>query len=252
MPDKQLHFEKAPIAEALIAIEVGMLDEQYLSQLRTASQSLEDDYPDSEPLNQIQLELGVTFHAAGISHQASQQGGQLGYKFVSKDKRQLAVFRRNGFSFSRLPPYERWESFRSEARRLWDIFRRVAHSAPILSFGLRYINRISFPARQDATQYLRLYPEIPDNRDGSPRILISSYLRADSTIKEPPGQLIIQQANLPPEHPGLVTLALDFDLRFPFVGSSDEYVWSSLESARDIKNELFVDSLTPTFLETFR
>jgi uncharacterized protein (TIGR04255 family) len=252
MPDKELHFDKAPIVEALIAIDVGVLNDEQFSQLNSAGRSLESDYPDSEPLNQFQLQFGLTFQTGGVSHQTSQQGAPYGYKFVSRDKRQLAVFRRNGFSFSRLPPYEKWDSFRSEARRVWDVYRTAARSVPISGFGLRYINRVSFPVQADVAQYLRLYPHIPDNRDGSPRVLNSSFLRAESTIENPPGNLTIQQATLPQEHPGLVTLSLDFDLRFVHDDANEEHVWTTLEAARHIKNELFVASLTPSFLETFR
>lgn len=252
MTDKELHFERAPIVEALISIDVETLDEEHLPQICNAGASLQPEYPESEPLNQVQLQLGVSFTAGRVSHQTSQQAGPFGYKFASKDKRQLAVFRRNGFSFSRLPPYERWTSFRAEARRLWDVYRTAARSAPISGFGLRYINRISIPVQAEISEYLRLYAQVPDNRDGSPRAINSSYLRVDSVIKEPAGYLIIQQATLPQERPGAVTLSLDFDLRFPHDGSDDERVWTTLESARHIKNELFVDSLAPSFLETFR
>jgi len=94
---------------------------------------------------------------------------------------------------------------------------------------------------------------MPDNPDGSMRVINSSYLRIDSVLAEPNGFLIAQQATLPPEREGFATLSLDFDLRFPSPpGSNDEYVWNTLDSARNIKNQLFVDSLTPKFLETFR
>jgi uncharacterized protein (TIGR04255 family) len=252
MPEKELHLDKAPIAEALIAIDVENLSDDQFSQLGVVGQTLQVDYPDIEPLNQFQIGLDLSFAAGNVSHQGSQVGGPFGFKLASRDKRQLVVFRRNGFSFSRLPPYERWASFSSEARRLWEVFRNVARSVKITGFGLRYINRISIPFKSRIEDYLRLYPQIPDDRNGSPRILLSSYLRADCPIMEPLGHLIIQQATLPQEQPGAATLSLDFDLRFPQPGSDDEEVWDTLEAARRIKNELFVDSLTPSFLETFR
>jgi len=252
MPENELHFDKAPIAEALMSINVEPLDDEHLLRLLTVEQTLQSDYPNMEPLNQLQIEVGFSVQASGVSHQTSHKGEAFGYKFASADKRQLAVLRRDGFSFSRLPPYERWESFKAEAKRLWNVYRTVAGSARIVSCGLRFINRVSFPVDTDVSDYLRLYPQIPDNRDGTPRIMHSSYLRVESVLQEPPGRQIIQQAMLPPERLGHVTLSLDFDLLFPVEADCEDQVWVTLEAARQLKNDLFIDSLTPTFLETFK
>ena len=252
MATDELHLNHAPIVEALISIDVEPLGGEQTSKLYTAGQTLKPEYPESEPLNQLQIAFGVTFQPSGISHQTSHQGSPYGHKFVSKDKRQLLLFRHNGFTFSRLPPYDRWDSFRSEARRIWNIYRDAVGPVTIKQFGLRYINRVLVPIGEPIERYLKLFPNIPDNPDGSPRTIQGSYMRVDSMLEEPVGQLIIQQAMLPMMQEGFATLSLDFDLRFQFESSTEDYVWTTLETARHIKNQLFVDSLTSTFLETFR
>ncbi len=94
-------------------------------------------------------------------------------------------------------------------------------------------------------------PQLPDNPDGSPMSVSNLYLRVDSILER--GNLIIQQAMLPMERSDSATISLDFDLRFPTPqGCTDEFVWDTLESARNKKNSLFVACLTPKFLETFR
>ncbi len=255
MPNEELHFENAPIVEALITVELQPLADDPMLAVQTAAQALNPDYPAPEPLNQfqVQVQFGVNLQAGAVPQQSSRHDPMFGFRIASADKRQLVVFRRNGFSFSRLPPYERWSSFRDEARRLWNLYRSAAGTVRITGFGLRYINRLFIPLQEPVERYLRVYPEIPSDPDGSSPTIYDMYMRVNRMLEEPAGHLIIQQAMLPMERPDFVTISLDFDLRFPTpAGCSDDYVWGTLESARNKKNQLFIDSMTPTFLETFR
>jgi len=246
----EFHLERAPIVEAIIAFTIEpILSDELMNAVQTAGESIREDYPQSEPLRQLQLQLGF---GPGMSpiNQSTQR--DVGWKLVSSDKRQLVVFQRNGFSFSRLPPYLQWSSFRDEARRLWEVYRGATGNVQIVRFGLRYINRVNIPIGKPIEDYLRLYPELPGTKDGSRRTLHSSYLRADSMLTEiPDGYLIIQQATLPSESLDVATLSLDFDISVT-KHVTEEYVWETLEVARDVKNQLFRDSLQPEFLETFR
>jgi uncharacterized protein (TIGR04255 family) len=251
MTRDELHLENAPIVEALIAIDVApALSDEVISRLDEAAQTFQADYPESEPFRFLQFQLNVD----GGQQPIAQHDPAFGKKYVSGDKRQLVVFRRNGFSFSRLPPYQRWTNFRDEAHRLWKIYRAASGPIPIVRFGLRYINRVSIPIAMPIDKFLKLYPEVPTNADGSLRTISSCYMRVDSILTEiPDGRLIIQQAALPPERADVATLSLDFDISVMTPqGVTEDYVWETFESARQVKNQLFVDSLTPEFLETFR
>lgn len=253
MANEELHLEHAPIVEAVIAIDVGTpLSDEQMRDVEKAASTFQSEYPISEPLGLFHVQLNMG--GGRPPEQTTQSDATFGRKYVSGDKTQLVVFRRSGFSFSRLPPYQRWTSFRNEAKRFWDIYRLAAGPMPIVRFGLRYINRISVPIGENVNKYLRLFPEVPDNRDGTPRIINASFMRVDSMLKEiDNGRLIIQQAALPPQDPDTATLSLDFDITVQVPQSvSEEYVWDTLEIARNLKNEIFVDSLTPEFLETFR
>jgi uncharacterized protein (TIGR04255 family) len=253
MTQGDLHFDHAPIVEAIIGIELPTLDDEQMERVRGAWTSVSGEYPESEPLKYLHLEIGVPPPAEDGPQHASRLDSRFGLKLVSADKRQLAIFRRNGFSFSRLPPYERWDSFRSEAKRLWEVYRGAAGTSPVLNFGLRYINRIFIPLGEPMEEFLTLYPHMPNNPDGSPPRISASYMRIDSIIEDLGGQAIIQQGTLPLIKEGFATLSLDFDLRFNVPQQvSDDYVWDVLESARHIKNRLFVGSFKPEFLETFR
>jgi uncharacterized protein (TIGR04255 family) len=52
---------------------------------------------------------------ADTTHQHS------GFKFTSLNKQQILQAQIDGFTFSTLAPYDRWELFRDEARRLWEL-----------------------------------------------------------------------------------------------------------------------------------
>jgi len=253
-----LHFEKAPIVEAIIALDVApALDDGLMAKLVSALETIKGDYPDSEPLRKVQFQIGFQI-GPNAEHLASQpppsQDELFGRKHVSADKRQLAVFRRDGFSFSRLPPYERWQTFRDEAKRLWKVYKDVASEQRITRWGLRYINRVDIPIKKPVEDFLTIYPELPPNADGSLRSINSSYMRVDGIVEEiPNGRLIIQQASLPAGRADFARLSLDFDISVaPLSEMSEESVWKSLETARTVKNKLFVASLKKDFLETFR
>lgn len=253
MAEDELHLSKAPIIEALITVNIHPLSDELMPRVQEVAHSIRAEYPHSEPIAHIQFQFAVDARGGGPPQQSATQDAAFGLKLTSTDRRHLVVVRKDGFSFSRLPPYERWEGFRNEARRLWDLYRGLVGPIQILNFGLRYINRVSVPFGEPIQKYLRMYPEIPDNRDGSIRTITSSLMRVESVIPMPEGRLVIQQATLPPQIEGFATLTLDFDLLFSSSPeNANDYIWQTLEIARHIKNQLFVDSLTPNFLESFK
>jgi uncharacterized protein (TIGR04255 family) len=93
---------------------------------------------------------------------------QVGYDFPSGDGKQIFQARLDGFAFSRLAPYDCWESFRDEGRRLWEIYRTVAQPEVVTRIGVRYINRLDLPLQNlDFKHYLRTVPEVsPDLPQG--------------------------------------------------------------------------------------
>src|SRR6266487_3933496 len=116
-----LHFDNAPIREAIIGIQVHDLPNSIVEELGKLPQDVRDTYPKSTPMS-----LGRFI--GEISPQktaASAHQNPLGLQFNSADSRQLFQARLNGFSFHRLAPYESWKPFRDEAFRLWGLYRKV-------------------------------------------------------------------------------------------------------------------------------
>ena len=75
---------------------------------------------------------------------------------------QIAKFSPEGFTLSRLFPYENWEKFHNEAIRLWRVYSQLAKPVEVLRLGLRYVNRIPVVAERTLLEdVLQVAPQPP-------------------------------------------------------------------------------------------
>src|SRR5678809_118110 len=68
---------------------------------------------------------------------ATAKQDQIGHAFVGGEGKHVVQFRINGFTFSRLAPYQTWEQFRNEAKTLWESYRQIVGTLPVVRVGLR-------------------------------------------------------------------------------------------------------------------
>jgi len=68
-----------------------------------------------------------------------QELGWNGLRFQSADQLHVAQFKRDGFVFSRLRPYQTWEQFEEEAKRLWKLHVHP-HPKPPRDLDLPFLN----------------------------------------------------------------------------------------------------------------
>lgn len=135
-------LSRAPIVEAVIGVtaraesswEEVAISEQFKQRL--------PEYPSVQAQRKVRYEFK---HATDAQpEQAVHDMGWRGLRCESADKLHIAQFNRDGFSFSRLKPYQSWEQFYQEGFRLWRLYNDVAQPAEIQRIGLRFINRIEF------------------------------------------------------------------------------------------------------------
>ena len=150
--------------------------------------------------------------------------------------------------FSRLGSYQTWEQFRGEAKKLWDLYYRVIAPTELAEFGVRYINKVFIPQGEQVSDYLTVYPYIPQ---GLPQDVLDSFMRLGLPLEAPQGRFTHQHILLPPEKPGYATVILDNDFRFSAIGLSEGKLWEQLEEVRQLKDDYFRKILTKSFLETF-
>ncbi len=96
------HFDHAPITEAIIDLQVKLPKDFEVEQLATLKDKLRDRYPKVE---EHRLIRGTFELKAGKPTSQSADLGLRGFFFRSGDPVNVAQFRIDGFTFSRLRPY---------------------------------------------------------------------------------------------------------------------------------------------------
>jgi uncharacterized protein (TIGR04255 family) len=165
-----------------------------------------------------------------------------GIRFASGDEKQFFQVHLDGFTLYRLAPYQGWEPFRDEARRLWAIYRQTVHPWKVTRLALRYVNRLDLPLAAELKDYLRTSPQVSP---GLPQGVAGFYLQL--TIPQPDlkSTLLLREALGPPTAPGGVSVVLDIDLfRSDDVPADEDGIWAFLESLRGRKNEVFEACIT--------
>jgi uncharacterized protein (TIGR04255 family) len=234
------HFDKAPIVEAIIGVELAeMLGDDSLNALKEFGVQLQPSYPTSEDMRLGEYEFR-------LGSQPKQTDTHIGFFFKSGDGRQVVHARRNGFGFSRLAPYQNWDQFFEEAKRTWSLYRRAIGPSSLSRWTVRYINKLVWPEGERMGKYLRIYPQIPDDL---PQEIQGCFMRLEFPVPAPQGLLTQQLILLPPEQAGRVAFMLDNEFTFSAIGLRDSTLWDQIHSARDIKNSFFVNSITDEMKE---
>jgi len=242
-----MHYERAPITEALIDISVTLrLERQSLEVLKSVHPLISDQYPREELRSVTEGEFQIAKEP-----KATVSSRPLGYAFHSVDGRQVVQARLNGFTFSRLEPYETWERLRDEGRRLWNVYSKVVEPERVAGVALRYINKLVIPFESvNLAEYLNIRPEFPDNLEAA----TSEFsFRVVVQQEDFGGVLIVMESSLPP--PAAKSLAVLLDL-WVYKNNpslvSDEDLWSLLETMRSRKNTYFETAITDKIRELIR
>jgi uncharacterized protein (TIGR04255 family) len=233
------HYERAPITEALIDIRVEPSQIRF-EDLQGLGTHL-DDYPVQETRN---FEAVTIQFGTGIAPTREQKPWSI--VFRNKDNNQVAQFRVDGFTFSRLEPYQDWEHLRDEAKRLWDIYCRATEPRKILRVAVRYINVLNLPGEKvEPEEYLNIFPVVPQNLPAGLRDFGPFSMRLPFHQSDLHGILMMNQGNTPMSKPGCIAIVLDLDLYVdnPPVTSEQE-LWGFLEKLRERKNLYFEASIT--------
>lgn len=236
------HYNKAPITEALIDIRVELASALRFEDLQAVRKHVSSDYPREETHNR-----GEAILQFGPSVQASAQQKPWGFIFRNETSTQVLQIRLDGFTLSRLEPYEDFEHLRDEARRLWGIYRELVRPRKVTRVAVRYINQLNLPGvRVEPEDYLKTFPRLSADlpkelQDFGPFLMSLRVPQPDLG-----GLLIINEAGIPPKKPETVSIILDLDLSVenPAVGDDEERLWSLFQKLRERKNLYFEACIT--------
>ncbi|WP_414528759.1 TIGR04255 family protein [Nodularia chucula] len=236
--EAKINYTKIPITEALIDLRIKTPVDGGLISLNNFGHQIQAEYTRKDEIvrleNKINIGQGATFASANQS--------VLGYRFLSPDDKQIVQARLDGFSFSRLAPYQKWEPFRDEAQRLWDIYQIATDSKTVSRVTVRYINRLDLPLPfNDFKEYLLTVPEI------SPKIsqgLSDYFMQLQIPQEDVEAMLVLTEAIIPPSD-NMISVLLDINLFADVDFDSNRHDhWRLLETFRIRKNEIFEGCIT--------
>lgn len=232
----------APSVEAIIDIRATPVNQPDEESLKNFVQKKFCDYQFRDSQREIQYQ--VTVSPSQPQNQTIQDRGWKGLRFQSKDQKYIAQFNRDGFTLSRLEPYQSWDLFRTEAMRLWDGYAEFVKPEQIHRIGLRYVNRIQLPAGElNFEDYLYVAPSTPKVLD----LPVSGFMHQDAVIvPEYPYAVNIIRTMQPP-NPLIgagYSLILDIDVFTTQPFDYDEIrLKSHLTEMRWLKNKVFFGSV---------
>jgi len=241
------HLPHAPIVEAVIDVRAraeGSWEEEAVKS-QVSAKLPNYSYLDSQRTYETEIKL-----APEKPEQVFRDLGCKGVRFRSKDERQICQFNRDGFVFSRLPPYEDWEKLYGEAMRLWQVYSDIARPTQLQRLGLRFINRIELPSGE-----LR-YEDYIQPAAEPPRLLqvpFHGFLHLDTLAV--PGHPyvinVIRTIQPAPDQP--LAVILDIDVFTAVALDLDPRAMAQrLLEMRWLKNKVFFGSITDKALAKFK
>lgn len=232
------HYSKAPITEALIDLQVNLPSEATLAGLNDLFSSISIEYPNQEAQLIVQ---GQVTGGANVSATANQT--QIGHVFSTHDRKQIFNARLDGFTFSQLAPYERWEFFRDEAKRLWSIYQDAMKPTAVTRLAVRYINRLDIPLPiSDLKNFLRTVPEVSADL---PQGLSGYFMQLQLPQEDIGAVVILNQAMIPPPSIEFVSILLDIDVFQDYASpSSDDIFWHHIEKLHSRIDQVFEACIT--------
>ncbi len=176
-----------------------------------------------------------------------------GGAMVSEDGLQIFQARPDGFSHNRLAPYKDWLSFRSEARRLWNLYREVVKPEFIEFLGLNYINQIAIPSGAEISDYLRAFIQVPPEL---PQVLEVHNFQVQMVDPESESRMsvVVSFGAIGADNKIPVTLNVQ---AFKFLNMAsnevtEDEIWATFDRLRDLKNLVFESCITEQVREDFR
>lgn len=243
-------FPNAPITEALLDIRVQLPKDINLQILESFHDRIKEKFPDKQ--KRVFIKAGFKFSPEGVTSEIPvQSGGPDGFLFRSPIENKVVQARLDGFTFNKLKPYEKWETFSSEARQLWNLFTEIARPITITRIALRYINRIEIPLPiKEFKDYILTVPDSPPDLPLNVSHFFMSVVCGKPEIQAK-AQLNETLEAVTPNNTLPLILDIDVYRETTFEGNSD-VIWAEFEKLRDFKNEIFFKSITKKTEELFK
>ena len=244
------HLSKAPITEALIDIRVNPVVEFPEEKFSYLKEILSTDYPEIEIRHMMQSEFQI-FHSPSKVLTNSENLGVHGYFFKSKDKQNIAQFRKDGFTLNRLRPYSSWAVISDEAKNLWKIYSDVLSPDYVTRIAVRYINqmKLKLPV-QSIEDFFMIKSIIPEGLPNQ----FSSFLHKVVLFDEETNieaNVIMNLEHIDNSTDSAVIFDIDVYKKVEFSPDAAE-IWQIFEELRNMKNRIFFGYITEKTVKGFK
>jgi uncharacterized protein (TIGR04255 family) len=244
------HLSKAPIVEAVIDFRALPTIPCEQAQFEIHFKKEFSDYPAVQVHNRHNLQLKA--NASGLPEAGQSTTWWQGLVFNSTDKLQVVQCQRDGFSFSRLEPYDTWDSFAGEALKLWGKYSALTKPVEIQRVGVRFINRIvTKPEWKNLQDYLVNAPQAL----GADTLPLAGFLHSNTYFVPEHNYLINLNLALQPAdgvNP-VPAIIVDTDVfTTNAVILTEAKLKTKLTEMRWLKNKIFFGSLTPKLIESLK
>lgn len=243
------HLDHSPIVEAIFYWQSRSNKDWATPDLRLEIQKRLPDYPNIREEKNLEIGISQSLDDTETPLQTSKKVF-MGLRLQSKEEPHIALFRPDGFTFSRLRPYEEWKSFETEAIRLWRVYRELAEPSEIQRLGVRFINQIPLSPSNGLGQILR---DAPKRIDDLP---LKNFFY-QSTLSVDAENLEIGIIKTMPQDTGIGQNAASFYLDIEVystqpVSVGEDSLIALLPRLKYYKNKVFFDLLTDAAIQSFR
>jgi uncharacterized protein (TIGR04255 family) len=247
--DESPHLPAAPIVEAVIQWRARAEKQWHSEELKRELSSRMPEYTECKPLHEIMI--AARFEGGDTARQ-NRSVQWTGFRLEWKDEHYVAQYSRDGLLFSRLRPYNNWESFAREARKNWRTYRDLADPSEVQRLGVRFINRVELVDLAQLEAFLTQPPKCLHKLS----LPVSGFLYQSS--HEVPGYRFgvnvsrtIQPSNLPQNEGFGLILDIDAFTTKP-LSCEDKAIDENLARLRVLKNKVFFSLLKPSVIKKFK
>ena len=237
-----------PIVEVLLDIKVELPPEITLNDLSLFQEDIVEQYPQKKERKVFKSYFEIKNGQAKVKKPKENTDGFL---FMSGDGKRIVQSRLDGFTFNKLKPYRNWEDFKTEAKKLWSHYLKIAKPIRIKKIELRHINQINFPLPfSDFSEYLNTRIEVAE---GLPQGVSECFTKLVIPFQESNICAIIVQAMGAKTQNDSFPFIFDIDVFCDTeISPEDEQVWEIIDDMKINKaNVIFNKSITKKTEELF-
>ncbi|RMH44063.1 MAG: TIGR04255 family protein [Gammaproteobacteria bacterium] len=254
-------FPDAPILEALINFNVRFSRAVEVDRINSFHNECGSTFPISQ--DRVEIRHTVSFDEKSGSTDAQLTREFVGKVFFAEDRARAIQIRRDGFAYSKLRPYNDWNSLVEDAKIWWEKYRDFYNPILVTKASVRYINKIGLPRSildangnivlSSLRNYILTTISIENRlssiaRDAFCRIVIPHPRETSilATVISTPDK------NQNDQDKFYHILDIDVVADVEMDPINNDAIWNLMDALREFKNKIFFASLTEQAKELFK